>query len=321
MMGIDLPLQAIQRQVASALDIIIHLGRIRDKTRKVLMIEEILGYEDGKIQTKTLYEFKEVGTENEKVKAENARLIAEKRAKEEESKRKQIEKEKQLESLKVEFYKKASNPDTDALIHHVKNNNSRINAKVDELIQLVSKGKFGKENSYLILESLSHIKKLSQKALVATDLILSCDLAQSDSQKINLPLFIQGYLAEEIKSTVKCHFLSDIELFAVYGSKLDLALLIDNFVKNSEDWHAKNIWLHCSRQNNSLQLDIYDDGDGLIDSFSQEPNQIFDFAKSGRNGTGFGMYLIKETLKSLRASIEIDTPINNKGMHFKILFK
>lgn len=68
MMGIDLPLQAIQRQVASALDIIIHLGRIRDKTRKVIMIEEILGYEDGKIQTKTLYEFKEVGTENEKVK-------------------------------------------------------------------------------------------------------------------------------------------------------------------------------------------------------------------------------------------------------------
>ena len=68
MMGIDLPLQAIQRQVASALDIIILLGRIRDKTRKVLMIEEILGYEDGKIQTKTLYEFKEVGTENEKVK-------------------------------------------------------------------------------------------------------------------------------------------------------------------------------------------------------------------------------------------------------------
>lgn len=266
-------------------------------------------------------ELDKLRAENEKVKAENARLIAEKRAKEEESKRKQIEKEKQLESLKVEFYKKASNPDTDALIHHVKNNNSRINDKVDELIRLVSKEDFGKENSYSILESLSHIKKLSQKTLIATDLILSCDLAQSDSQKINLPLFIQGYLAEEIKSTVKCHFSSDIELFAVYGSKLDLALLIDNFVKNSEDWHAKNIWLHCSRQNNSLQLDIYDDGDGLIDSFSQEPNQIFDFAKSGRNGTGFGMYLIKETLKSLRASIEIDIPINNKGIHFKILFK
>ena len=43
LMGIDLPLAAIQRQIASALDIIIHLGRIRDKSRKVLQIEEVLG--------------------------------------------------------------------------------------------------------------------------------------------------------------------------------------------------------------------------------------------------------------------------------------
>lgn len=67
MMGIDLPLQAIQRQIASALDIIIHLGRLRDKSRKVLQIEEVLGYSDGKIKTKTLYEFREEGRNDEKV--------------------------------------------------------------------------------------------------------------------------------------------------------------------------------------------------------------------------------------------------------------
>lgn len=67
MMGIDLPLTAIQRQVASAIDIIIHLGRLRDKTRKVLQITEILGYEEGKIQLQTLYEFQEEGMKNEKV--------------------------------------------------------------------------------------------------------------------------------------------------------------------------------------------------------------------------------------------------------------
>ena len=67
MMGIDLPLQAIQRQIASALDIIIHLGRLRDKSRRVLQIEEVLGYEEGRIKTKTLYEFKEERS-NEKVK-------------------------------------------------------------------------------------------------------------------------------------------------------------------------------------------------------------------------------------------------------------
>ena len=67
LMGIDLPLQAIQRQVASALDIIIHLGRLRDKTRKVLQIVEVEDYEDGRIQTKVLYEFKEEGMKNGKI--------------------------------------------------------------------------------------------------------------------------------------------------------------------------------------------------------------------------------------------------------------
>jgi len=267
-------------------------------------------------------ELNRLRAENEKVKSENARLVAEKRAKDEEFKRKQAEKEKQLESLKVEFYKKVSNPDTDALIHHVKNNNTRINDEIDELISYVSREEFGGKTNRLILMSLSSIKQLSQKSLAATDLILSCDLAKSDSQKINLPLFIQGYLAKEIKSKVKCHFSSTVDLFAVYGSKLDLALVIDNFIRNSEDWHAKNIWFNCSRYENTLQLDVYDDGGGLIESFKQDPNQIFDFSISGKSdGTGFGMYLIKETLKSLHASIEVDKPINKMGIHFKILFK
>lgn len=67
MMGIDLPLQAIQRQIASALDIIIHLGRLRDKSRRVLKVEEVLDCMDGRIRTETLYEFREEGMKDEKI--------------------------------------------------------------------------------------------------------------------------------------------------------------------------------------------------------------------------------------------------------------
>lgn len=67
MMGIDLPLTAIQRQVASAIDIIIHLGRLRDKSRRVLEITEVLGFEEGKIKTQTLFQFQEEGMKNEKI--------------------------------------------------------------------------------------------------------------------------------------------------------------------------------------------------------------------------------------------------------------
>ncbi|MBC5689210.1 CpaF family protein [Mediterraneibacter sp. NSJ-55] len=67
LMGIELPFTAIQRQIASALDIIVHLGRLRDKSRKVLEIAEVTEYEQGNIQLRTLYTFREEGTENGKV--------------------------------------------------------------------------------------------------------------------------------------------------------------------------------------------------------------------------------------------------------------
>ena len=300
-------------------------SRQREAEEKALKAEETRREAEARAKSeeekRRSAELARLRAENEKIKADNARLIAEKKTKEEATKRKQVEKEKQLETLKVEFYKKASTPDTDALIHHVKNNNSRINDKVDELIRYVVDVKdFDKKEEVLV--SLSIIKKLSQKTLAATDLILNCDLAKSDSQKINLPLFLKGYLAEEVKTSLNCHFSTDVDLFAIYGSKLDLALLIDNFVKNSEDWHASNIWFSCVRHDKDLELDVYDDGEGLIDSFRQDPNQIFEFAKSGKpTGSGFGMYLIKETLNSLHATIEIATPINGVGIHFKMFFK
>lgn len=54
-----LPLEAIRQQIASAVDIIIHLSRLRDKSRKTMEITEVLGYEDGKIILNPLYVFEE----------------------------------------------------------------------------------------------------------------------------------------------------------------------------------------------------------------------------------------------------------------------
>ena len=59
LMGVDLPLLAIRQQIASALDIIIHIGRIRDGSRKVLEIQEVLGMQDGEIKLHTLYQWEE----------------------------------------------------------------------------------------------------------------------------------------------------------------------------------------------------------------------------------------------------------------------
>ena len=61
LMGMEIPLTAIKQQIASGIDIIVHLGRLRDKSRKVLEIVEVLGFSEGEIVTKPLYQFVETG--------------------------------------------------------------------------------------------------------------------------------------------------------------------------------------------------------------------------------------------------------------------
>ena len=67
LMGMDLPLPAIRNQIASGVDIIVHLGRLPDKSRKVLEISEVLDYADGQILLKTLYRFRKEGRDHEKI--------------------------------------------------------------------------------------------------------------------------------------------------------------------------------------------------------------------------------------------------------------
>ena len=58
LMGMDLPLGAVQRQIASGIDIIVHLGRLRDKSRN---------YQDGEILVSPLYRFEETGEKDGKI--------------------------------------------------------------------------------------------------------------------------------------------------------------------------------------------------------------------------------------------------------------
>lgn len=74
LMGMDLPLPAIERQIASGLDIIVHLGRLRDKSRKMLEVTEVLGYWDGQIHLQTIYRYEEIRKEDENV-TENEKRI------------------------------------------------------------------------------------------------------------------------------------------------------------------------------------------------------------------------------------------------------
>ncbi|HKY15668.1 MAG TPA: hypothetical protein VJM33_12150, partial [Microthrixaceae bacterium] len=65
MAGMDLPMRAVREQVASALDLVVHLTRLRDGSRRVTQIEEVVGMDGDDIVLSTLYQFEYEGIDEE----------------------------------------------------------------------------------------------------------------------------------------------------------------------------------------------------------------------------------------------------------------
>ena len=61
--GSEIPLAAVRAQMASAIDLIVHLGRLRDGSRKVLEISRVAGLENGEVQTEVLFRYREAEAE------------------------------------------------------------------------------------------------------------------------------------------------------------------------------------------------------------------------------------------------------------------
>ncbi len=81
LMGMDLPLEAVQRQIVSGVDVLVHLGRMRDKSRKVLEVAEVTGVEGGQICLQPLFDYREgegliqTGTLKDQERSERAGII------------------------------------------------------------------------------------------------------------------------------------------------------------------------------------------------------------------------------------------------------
>ena len=61
LMGMEMPISAIRRQIASGFDFMIHLGRLKDGSRRVLEIAEPIGFSEGEVQMRTIFQFESRG--------------------------------------------------------------------------------------------------------------------------------------------------------------------------------------------------------------------------------------------------------------------
>jgi len=68
--GAPLPIEVVRQQICSAIDIIVHLSRLRDRSRHVIEISEVIGLEEGEVVLRPLFRFQEEGEEAGQVKGE-----------------------------------------------------------------------------------------------------------------------------------------------------------------------------------------------------------------------------------------------------------
>lgn len=65
--GAELPLPVVRQQIASSIDVFVHLSRLRDRSRRVMEISEVAGMQEGEVVLRPLYTFREDGEQNGRI--------------------------------------------------------------------------------------------------------------------------------------------------------------------------------------------------------------------------------------------------------------
>lgn len=65
--GAELPLPVVRQQIASSIDVFVHLSRLRDRSRRVTEISEVVGLRDGEVVLQPLFTFQEEGEQNGRI--------------------------------------------------------------------------------------------------------------------------------------------------------------------------------------------------------------------------------------------------------------
>lgn len=231
----------------------------------------------------------------------------------------QIEKDKNTYLLATQ---KTLSPDAQGLIHNVKLTSKRSKQNAENLYEAILEDRLKKATA---LKWTSEIIYNSDKALKISNLITRANFkANSDYQDVNIVAFIQQYLdlyntiydENDLKFEVK----TSCENFWKRISILDISLVLDDLISNSQKANAKNVRVILSKsETGELSIIFSDDGKGLDAQFETDNNIIFDLGVTTTDGSGIGLNYVRNTLKKMQGEIKfIGNGVSLKGAAFEI---
>lgn len=172
------------------------------------------------------------------------------------------------------------------------------------------------------------IKKISFETKKILNIASFATKANFNLQTEFIEVDIVNYISEYIKNIIPSTLNKSINIaLAPYTNKtyikkikpIELNIIIDNLISNSKKAKAKNLILEFyDTDRNSLEVKFIDDGIGILPDLI---NRVFDFGFTTTDGSGIGLYHVKEIMNSLRGSTKISNNAPNPGVTFTLEFK
>jgi signal transduction histidine kinase len=258
---------------------------------------------------------------------------AERKEKIEQDARLKAEEEKRILEEQLEDEKKkntfllatSKNLDREALglYHHIHHETPKIDGEVNILIAKINNDEIKKKE---ILNSLFKIKLYTNKISTIGKLITRSNFNEKvKKQKLNLAEYISQYMNayneinsnSELSITVK----NNAKLFETKVSAIEIAIVFDNLIHNSFKANSKRVIIEIKNIKDRLIVLFSDDGKGLLKRFKDNPESIFELGITSTDGSGIGLYTVRDLLTKMKGSIEYVGDGNIlKGATFKITF-
>jgi len=292
--------QIIKNKLSEATpEVFIDLANIASKSKNEYFIQEVNSAQ--KMFSKFLNE--KIEAERKAIEEQELRIKAEreKRQREEE-----LEIERQKNTFLLASERGVSN-DARGLIHHIKLVSTKINAQIETLYQKIFTDSLPKKD---LLKRLTKIKLNSDKVLKISKLITRANFnRESAVQAVDIVKYIQQYIEiySDIYKDLDIEFIingNDCSLFKRI-SVLELSIVIDNLVSNSEKAGAKKIQLDFIQNTpKNLLIKFSDNGIGLNKKYNNNAEAIFDIGVTTTDGSGIGLYTARDILKRMNGNIK-----------------
>jgi len=193
---------------------------------------------------------------------------------------------------------------------------------VDEYLSKIFK-QIKADNYSKIEQYLQKIKKENDKINSIARFASGSGMKENATRKErSLSVFIVDYI-DDYKNVADGDIVISIDNkckdFLLSFRPFDVSTVLDNLISNSRKAKAKRVDIKLTCNKSSLDMVVVDDGNGLDSSFKSDPSQIFEAKTSTTNGSGWGLFHVKEILEFLGATIKIQS--QKKGIKFVIIFK